>query len=111
MGPGARIRDLLGDGRGMAARALASGTICAGTMMAKSVGNADRAIGRSPEQLSLRERLELAGKYVALEVYTPEALPLRRIEAIGDSIEECARMLGSRGLDARKFEFVRLTPP
>jgi hypothetical protein len=59
----------------------------------------------------LDERLELAGKYVALEVYTPEALPLRRIEAIGDSLEECLRMLQSRGLDPRKFEFTRLAPP
>jgi hypothetical protein len=95
----------------MDAREPAFGTIFAGTMMAKPAGNADRAIGRGPEQLSLRERLELAGKFIALEVYTPEALPLRRIEAIGDSIEECARMLGSRGLDPRKFEFVRLPAP
>jgi hypothetical protein len=73
--------------------------------------SADRALGRSPEQLSLDERVELTGKYVALEVYTPEALPLRRIEAIGDSLEECLRMLKGRGLDPRKFEFTRLTPP
>ncbi len=79
--------------------------------MAKTARNADRAIGRGPEQLSLAERLELAGKYVAFEIYTPEALPLRRIEAIGDSIEECVRMLKSRGLDPRLFEFTRLTPP
>ena len=71
----------------------------------------DRAIGRSPEQLSLPERWELAGKFIALEVYTPKDLPLRRIEAIGDTLDECIRMLGSRGLDPRRFEFVRLTPP
>jgi hypothetical protein len=80
-------------------------------MMAKPARSADRAIGRAPEQLSLEERLELTGKHIALEVYTPEALPLRRIEAIGDSIEECVRMLVSRGLDPRKFEFTRLSPP
>ncbi len=55
--------------------------------------------------------MELTGKHVALEVYTPEALPLRRIEAIGDSLEECLRMLKGRGLDPRKFEFTRLYPP
>lgn len=79
--------------------------------MAKPARTADRAIGRAPEQLSLPERLELTGKHIALEVYTPEALPLRRIEAIGDTLDECLRMLLSRGLDPRKFEFTRLTPP
>jgi len=66
------------------------------------------ALGRNPDQLSLEERTELAGKYVALEIYTPESLPLRRIEAIGDSVAECVRMLQSRGLDPAKFEFTRL---
>jgi len=79
--------------------------------MAKAARNADRALGRGPDQLTLDERMELTGKYVALEVYTPEALPVRRIEAIGDSIDECVRMLTSRGLDPRKFEFSRLAPP
>lgn len=63
------------------------------------------AIGRNPDQLSLEERAELTGKYVALEIYTPESLPLRRIEAIGSSVAECVRMLKSRGLDPAKFEF------
>lgn len=71
----------------------------------------EQAIGRSPDRLTLAERTALAGKYVAYEIYTPENLALHRIEAIGDSIEECVRMLTSRGLDARKFEFTRLPPP
>jgi len=71
----------------------------------------DKAIGRSPEQLTLEERLLLTGKYIALEIYTPEATPFRRIEAIGDSVAECIRMLQSRGLDPGQFEFSRLTPP
>ena len=79
--------------------------------MEKAARNAERYLGRSPDQLTLDERMELAGKHVALEIYTPEALPLRRIEAIGDSIEECVRMLKSRGLDPRKFEFTRLPAP
>jgi hypothetical protein len=70
-----------------------------------------QAIGRAPEKLKLAERIALAGKYVAFEIYTPETLPFRRIEAIGDSAEECVRMLKSRGLDPRKFEFNRLPPP
>jgi hypothetical protein len=79
-------------------------------MMAKAAKNAERAIGRAPDQLSLDERVELIGKYVALEIYTPEGLPLRRIEAIGDSMAECVRMLVSRGLEPQRFEFTRLGP-
>ena len=69
------------------------------------------AVGRSPERLTLAERFALAGKYVALEIYTPQAIPLRRIEAIGDSAGECLRELKARGLDPARFEFVRLTRP
>ena len=72
---------------------------------------AERAIGRSPERLTLAERLSLAGKCIALEIYTPQNLALRRIEAIGDSAEECIRMLRARGLDPKGFEFSRLQAP
>jgi hypothetical protein len=68
-------------------------------------------LGRSPDRLTLTERLALAGKTIALEIYTPETLPLRRIEAIGDSIEECIRQLVQRGLDPKSFEFTHLPPP
>jgi hypothetical protein len=80
-------------------------------MLASAAKDPRVAIGRSPDRLSLVERTALAGKYVALEMYTPEALPLRRIEAIGDSIEACARMLKERGLDPLLFEFTRLAWP
>ena len=79
-------------------------------MTAKAVRIQDRAIGRAPDQLSIEERTELTGKYVALEIYTPDALPLRRIEAIGDSVEECVRMLAARGLNPTRFEYSRITP-
>jgi len=68
-------------------------------------------LGRSPDRLTLTERLALVGKTIALEIYTPETLPLRRIEAIGDSIEECIRQLVQRGLDPKNFEFTHLPPP
>jgi hypothetical protein len=71
----------------------------------------DRAVGRCPDQLTLDERFELTGKYIAMEIYTPAALPLRRIEAIGDSVAACVRMLKSRGLEPARFEFSRLPPP
>jgi hypothetical protein len=35
---------------------------------------------------------------------------LRRIEAIGDSIDACIRMLRERGLDPRRFEYSPLGP-
>ncbi len=73
--------------------------------------DARRIIGRSPERLTLEERFALAGKYIALEIYTPQTIPLRRIEAIGDSAEDCVQQLRSRGLDPRHYEFERLTPP
>jgi hypothetical protein len=69
------------------------------------------AIGRSPDQLTLAERRALTGKLIALEIYTPKTLPLRRIEAIGDTIADCLGTLKSRGLDPARFEFVRLLPP
>ena len=72
---------------------------------------AESVLGRSPDELTLTERLRLAGQFVALEIYTPKTLPLRRIEAIGPSIEECVRMLRARGLDPRSFEVQRLLPP
>ncbi len=69
-----------------------------------------RALGRSPDRLTLDERAMLLGKYIALEIYSPETLPLRRIEAIGDSLADCIRMLQSRGLDPTRFEFTKLHP-
>jgi hypothetical protein len=70
-----------------------------------------RAIGHAPEELTLEERIALNGKMIALEIYSPATLPLRRIEAIGDSAGECVVQLRSRGLDPENFEFSRLTPP
>jgi hypothetical protein len=79
-------------------------------MPSSAAKDPQRAIGRAPERLNLDERLALTGKYVALEIYTPEALPLRRIEAIGDTVQECVRQLVVRGLDPMQFEFTRLGP-
>jgi hypothetical protein len=80
-------------------------------MSATATRDSQRAIGRSPDRLTLPERTALVGKYVALEIYTPANLAYRRIEAIGDSLDECVRMLKSRGLDPANFEFQRLAPP
>ena len=80
-------------------------------MAASATKDPQHAIGRSPDDLSLGERRALTGKYIALEIYTPEDLPLRRIEAIGDSVVECVLQLVARGLDPVRFEFSRLAPP
>jgi len=69
------------------------------------------AIGRSPDSLSLAERLAFSGKLIALEIYTPKTLPLRTIEAIGDSVSACVQMLKQRGLNPKQFEFRILPPP
>ncbi len=70
-----------------------------------------QAVGRAPEHLSAEEREALSGRFIALEIYSPKTLPLRAIEAVGDSAEECIRQLAVRGLDPRQFEFIRLQPP
>ena len=69
-----------------------------------------QVIGRSPNQLSNREIALLAGQWIAVEIYTPATLPLRRIEALGASAEECIQQLAERGLDPRRFEFVPIKP-
>jgi hypothetical protein len=80
-------------------------------MTASAAKNPSNAIGKSPDALTLDERLALAGMVIALEIYTPETTPLRRIEAIGPSAADCIAQLHSRGLDPVHFEFTRLTPP
>jgi hypothetical protein len=79
-------------------------------MPATAAQSMQRAIGRSPESLSLEDRALLVGKFIALEIYSPDTLPLRRIEAIGENTGECVRMLQSRGLDPTNFEYSQLHP-
>ena len=78
-------------------------------------------IGRAPEELSISERFQNAGKWVALELYTPPAVKvmekgpevefkLRRIRALGNSVEECMQQLQQAGLDPEQFEYTRLIP-
>ena len=80
-------------------------------MPASAAQDPRQAVGRNPDRLTLDERRALIGKYVALEIYTPETLPFRRIEAIGNSTGECIRMLKERGLNPGQFEYTRLHPP
>ena len=68
-------------------------------------------IGKSPDELSLAQRRALTGKWIALEVYTPLTLPLRVMEAIGDTAADCMRQIKDRGLDPRNYEYTPLPPP
>jgi hypothetical protein len=79
-------------------------------MPASSRIDLSKLIGRAPERLTIDERNALAGKWIALEIYTPETLPLRTIEAAGDSAEDCIHQLTARGLEPRTFEFQLLKP-
>jgi len=101
--------DLLGrGGSAVAARMIES--LIAPNMASAAARDPRNALGRSPDRLTLEERIAFSGKYIALEIYTPENLALRRIEAIGDSLAACVRMLKERGLDPRQFEYTRLAP-
>lgn len=68
-------------------------------------------IGCSADELSLRHRIQLAGKWIALELYDPATMPLRLIRAIGESPSECIRTLRARGQDPNQFEYIPLKPP
>jgi len=68
-------------------------------------------VGRPIDGLTLAERLDSAGRWVALEIYTPETLPVRQIAAEGSSSGECAARLNEQGLDPANYEFQVLRPP
>jgi hypothetical protein len=68
-------------------------------------------IGRPLESLTLAERWKWAGKWVALEMYSPQTVPLRNIEAIGNTATECVAVLKQRGLDPERYELQPLPQP
>ena len=70
-----------------------------------------KVVGSYPERLSVKQLRGLAGYVVALELYTPETVPVRRIEAIGETAEECMAELDGRGLEPRQFEYSTLKAP
>ncbi len=70
-----------------------------------------KVIGRPPEQLTIAEQAEFCGLTIALELYSPETTPPRRIAAIGETVEDCIADLAARGLDPTHYEFAVLKPP
>ena len=91
----------------------------------KMSGVADRRgslIGRKIEALSLSERLQWANQWVAFRIYHPPGkvsqdgteyvdVRVRRMEAVGNSVEECIAQLRQRNLNPAEFEFTILKPP
>jgi hypothetical protein len=67
--------------------------------------DSSKVVGRAPDQLSLAERASMRGRWIALEIYSPSTLPLKRIEAVGSNPAECAAELQRRGLNPMEFEF------
>lgn len=76
-----------------------------------AVANLQNVIGMAPDRLDLATREATVGKVIALQIYSPQNLALQRIEAIGDSVQECVAQLKERGLDPLGHEFSRLNPP
>jgi hypothetical protein len=68
-------------------------------------------IGRPIDGLTLAERLDHVGRWVALELYSPKTLPLRKIAAEGVSAAECVAQLAMRGLNPADYELHLLKPP
>ena len=75
-----------------------------------NVNNQKGIIGREPERLTIPERRRLAGKWIALELYTPQTLPLRRIAAVGETRSDCIAQLKGRGEEPARYEFLVLPP-
>jgi hypothetical protein len=71
----------------------------------------EKYIGRPLENLSLADRWKLSGKWVALEIYTPDTTPIRTIQALGDSAKDCVDQLSQRGLNPTAYEFFPLSQP
>lgn len=68
-------------------------------------------LGKSLDGLRLDDRWKLAGSWMATELYSPQRLPLRIMQAIAASPAECIRQLRARGLDPELYEFQPIPQP
>lgn len=74
--------------------------------MARNASSMQRFLGRNPDEFSLSERARLAGTWIALELYNPANLALRRIAALGESPEACQAALQAQGRDSGDFQYI-----
>ena len=68
-------------------------------------------IGKSLDGLPLSDRWDISGAWIATELYSPQRLPLRTIEAIGANARECIRQLRERKRDPALFEYSPVSQP
>ena len=68
-------------------------------------------IGKSLDGLPLSDRWEISETWIATELYSPQRLPLRTIEAIGADARDCIRQLRERGRDPALFEYSPVPQP
>lgn len=68
-------------------------------------------MGKSLDGLSVSDRWKLAGAWMATELYSPQRLPLRIMQAIGADALDCIRQLRARGLDPELHEYSPIAQP
>lgn len=68
-------------------------------------------VGKPVDGFTLADQWRYAGVWVALELYTPQTLPMRLIAAAGASAGECIAQLRKQGLDPERFEYRPLAQP
>ncbi|MBV9082732.1 MAG: hypothetical protein JOZ62_08665 [Acidobacteriaceae bacterium] len=71
----------------------------------------NKLVGSLLDGLSLADRRTLTGFWIAIELYSPDRLPLRKIEAVGADPSKCIEQLRTRGLNPARFEFELITDP
>ena len=70
-----------------------------------------RFVGKSLDGLSVSDRWELAGAWMASELYSPQRLPLRVMRALGTDAAECIRQLREESLDPELYEYTPIPQP
>jgi hypothetical protein len=68
-------------------------------------------LGKPVDGFTLADQWRYAGVWVALELYTPQTLPVRLIAAAGASASECIAALRAKGMDPERFEYRPLAQP
>jgi hypothetical protein len=92
------------------------------TKKLEAQGGATGLVGRRVDELSLPERMKYANQWMAFRMYSPPGkvtrdgmefvdVRIRKVEAAGNSVEDCIEQLRRQNLDPAEFEFTILKPP